>query len=88
MVRAGIPSLVTSEMAIPDAVMDHVVQGIHKINSERSFEEHFQAAKFDICYSLIANDRVSIPSLYRFITEVLRKSTHLKSSGSHPIQHA
>ena len=89
MVRAGIPSLVTPEMVIPDAVIDHVVQGIRKINSERSLEEHFQAAKFDISSSLIANGRASIPSLYRFITEVLRKSAHLeRSSGSHPIQHA
>jgi len=89
MVRAGIPSLVTPEMVIPDAVIDHVVQSIRKINSERSLEEHFQAAKFDISSSLIANGRASIPSLYRFITEVLRKSAHLeRSSGSHPIQHA
>jgi hypothetical protein len=82
--RAGLPSLVTPDMVLPDAVIDHIAQGIRKVHSADSLEQLLRTVNFDIDSSLIPDGKASIPALYRFIQEALIQSAHLEESRYNP----
>jgi hypothetical protein len=81
--RAGLPSLVTPDMVLPDAVIDHIAQGIRKVRSADSLEQLLRTVNFDIDSSLIPDGKASIPIFYRFIQEALIQSAHLEESIYH-----
>jgi superfamily II DNA/RNA helicase len=82
--RAGLPSLLTPEMVLPDAVIDHILQGIRKVRSADSLEQLFREVNFDIGSGLIPEGKASLPALYRFIQETLIRSAHLEESNDKP----
>jgi hypothetical protein len=82
--RAGLPSLVTPDMVLPDAVIDGIAQGIRKVHSADSLEQLLRTVNFDIDSSLIPDGKASIPALYRFIQEALIQSAHLEESRYNP----
>jgi len=80
LLRIGVSSLITPEMVMPDAVIEHILKAIRKINSPKSLEQSFRAAHFDLDCSLIPGGTASIPSLYNFINNALSDSAHLEAS--------
>jgi hypothetical protein len=78
--QASLPSLVTPDMVLPNAVIDHIIQEICKVHLADSLEQLLCTINFDINSSLIPDGKASISALYRFMQDTLIQSAHLKES--------